>query len=264
METTTSESSRERVRPVRVNLFRQIWLVFSVGAVLATLFTAWTPLGLMPTGLAERISQVLLPESEESLDAVWPTPTPRPKPRIGIVAGHWGSDSGAVCPDGVTEQQLNLEVATLTKQYLAAEGFDVDLLKEFDERLVQYRALVLVSIHADSCQFINNDATGFKVSAALASQRPEKATRLVACMHSRYAEATGLKFHSGSITPDMSSYHAFDEIHNETTAAIIETGFMNLDYQVLTQNQEAIARGITNGILCYIRNESVTLPEPTP
>jgi len=62
----------------------------------------------------------------------------------------------------------------------------------------------------------------------------------------------------------MTSYHAFDEIHTETTAAIIETGFLNLDRQILTENPDLIAQGIVDGLICYIRNENVTIPTPAP
>jgi N-acetylmuramoyl-L-alanine amidase len=58
----------------------------------------------------------------------------------------------------------------------------------------------------------------------------------------------------------MSSYHAFDEINADTPAVIIETGFMNLDRQILTQQPELIAEGITNGILCYLYNEDISDP----
>ncbi len=49
-----------------------------------------------------------------------PTDSKRPTgPYVGIVAGHWGNDSGAVCPDGVTEQQTNLEIAKRVAERLA-------------------------------------------------------------------------------------------------------------------------------------------------
>jgi N-acetylmuramoyl-L-alanine amidase len=159
---------------------------------------------------------------------------------------------------------LNQEVAALVQKKLAAEDLDVDLLKEFDNRLDGYYALTLVSIHADSCQYINDLATGFKVSASMYNPRPERTARLVTCLRNRYAQATGLSEHQG-ITADMSEYHAFDEIDEETPAVIIETGFMNLDRQILTQNTDAIASGIANGILCYIRNENITtIPSNEP
>jgi N-acetylmuramoyl-L-alanine amidase len=59
----------------------------------------------------------------------------------------------------------------------------------------------------------------------------------------------------------MSSYHAFDEIDGNTNAVIIEVGFLNLDRQILTKGQDKIANGISNGILCYIRNEDITPAE---
>jgi N-acetylmuramoyl-L-alanine amidase len=249
--------------PARVNLIRSLLMVFSVAGLLATLFTAWTPLGLVPFGLSAQLQDVFnAPGIDQAYLAL--TPTSRPRPHIGIVAGHWQNDSGAVCADGLTEQALNLEIATLVRDHLIDEGFDVDLLAEFDPQLNGYQALALVSIHADSCEFINNEATGFKVAAALASAYPEKANRLTACLHSRYQDVTGLLYHPGSITGDMTNYHAFGEIHTDTTAAIIETGFMNLDRQFLTQHQEEIASGITEGILCYIYNQDAQLPTPTP
>ena len=38
------------------------------------------------------------------------TPTPR-IPKIGIIAGHAGSDSGAICDDGLQEVDINRDVA---------------------------------------------------------------------------------------------------------------------------------------------------------
>jgi len=97
----------------------------------------------------------------------------------------------------------------------------------------------------------------------MSSPYPEKATRLTACLTQRYAEVTGMKFHFNTITPDMTSYHAFDEINSNTTAAIIETGFLNLDREILVNEYEKVAEGVTAGILCYIRNESIPSTLPT-
>jgi hypothetical protein len=84
--------------------------------------------------------------------------------------------------------------------------------------------------------------------------------RLTACLRARYGAATGMPIHSTSVTNDMTQYHAFDEIDPNTTAAIIEVGFMNLDRQILEKSPEIPAQGIVSGILCYLRNESITLP----
>ena len=236
---------------------RSFFIVIFIGIIIATLFTGATPPGLPSGTLGQRIAEArdrnLTPTSE------WPTPTVRPRPRIGIVVGHWGDDNdpGAVCPDGLTELKINQDIAGLVQHSLNSEGFDVDLLKEFDPRLNGYLALALVSIHADSCVYINSQATGFKVAAALNTPRPEKTSRLSSCLRNRYSSATGLPLHAG-ITPDMSSYHAFEEINPETPAVIIEIGFMNLDRQLLTQQPDLVANGISNGILCYIFNENIS------
>jgi N-acetylmuramoyl-L-alanine amidase len=63
----------------------------------------------------------------------------------------------------------------------------------------------------------------------------------------------------------MTDYHAFGEIHSDTTAAIIETGFLNLDREILTKRADMVARGVASGILCYLRNENVPdVPAVTP
>ena len=257
MEQSDSPPQVRREKRSRMNVLRQLYVVFLVGAFLATLFTAWTPLGLFPSALAENIGALINSGDSSSQGGIAST-TPRPRPLIGIVAGHWGNDSGAVCLDGLTEVEVNLNIATRVKENLVEAGFDVDLLQEFDEGLSGYRSIVLVSIHADTCQFIDDNASGFKVAAALASAYPEKTSRLVACIRNRYESSTNLRLHAGSTTRDMGSYHAFEEIDPETTSVIIETGFLNLDRQILTSQPELVAEGITDGILCYIFNEDAS------
>ncbi|MEX1247038.1 MAG: N-acetylmuramoyl-L-alanine amidase [Anaerolineales bacterium] len=247
-----------RPRRASMNVLGQLTMVFGVAALLATLFTAWTPLGLLPADAAGQIAAWLTGGNSQPGPA-FPTPTARPRPLIGIVAGHsGGEDPGAVCPDGLTEVSINLDVATRVKEKLTAAGFDVDLLEEFDDKLEGYQALAVVSIHADSCDFIDDNATGFKVVAALGNDNPEKGSRLAACLSSRYVEVTGLRFHSGSQTADMTTYHAFDEIDPDTAAAIIEIGFMNLDRLILTQQSDLLADGVARGVLCYIYNEDAS------
>lgn len=261
MESSESSTPDIPKTPHR-GLFYQLQIVVLVAFVLATLFTAWTPASLLPGNLSERFAQAIAFQATET--ATYPTPTPRPRPLIGVVVGHWDDhtkDPGAVCADGLTELEVNQGIATKVKQRLVDAGFDVDLLREFDEKLQGYRALALISIHADSCEYINDSATGFKVAATLSNQYPERASRLTACLTDRYSNATGLAYHSHTVTNDMTSYHAFNEIEENTNAVIIEVGFMNLDRQILTKGQDQVAQGITDGVLCYIRNESVSTPQ---
>lgn len=233
----------------------QIQITLGVAILLATLFTAWTP-GQFAAPSASGLAANPVPTISQSVETPG-TQAPQ-RPVIGIVAGHWGNDPGAVCEDGLREADVNLDIATLVQKYLVEQGYEVDLLKEFDPRLTGYQALALVSIHNDSCVYINDQATGFKVAAALASTRPERSARLTSCLRSRYNEVTELPLHSTSVTNDMTNYHAFGEIGDNTAAAIIETGFLNRDRIKLTEETDVIARGVAEGILCFVRNESIS------
>lgn len=264
-QTTISASPARpaRRRPARAfSVWKALQSVLMMAVLMATLFTLWTPANLFSNGMMDRMLSSMQPAAAGE---VLPTPTASPRPRIGLVAGHWGHDSGAVCADGLTEESVNVQITSMVQELLYREGFDVDVLKEFDERLNGYRALALVSIHNDSCEYINDQATGFKVAATMSSAFPERASRLTACMSQRYQAATGLPFHYNTVTRDMTEYHAFTEIHTDTTAAIIETGFLNLDRELLTKRTDIVAQGVASGILCFVRNEDVpTMPVSVP
>jgi N-acetylmuramoyl-L-alanine amidase len=173
-------------------------------------------------------------------------------PRIGIVAGHHGNDSGAVCKDGLTEAQVNYDIAGRVVNEMRQRGYRVDLLDEYDLRLNGYHALLVLSIHADSCDYINDEATGFKVAHVYDSKVPDQEDKLVQCLADRYATRTGMRFHKNSITPDMTAYHGFYEIAPDTPGAIIETGFLRLDRAILTQRADLVAQGIVDGLVCYL------------
>ncbi len=254
MASTSSRPTR-RVRPLRA-----LQATLGIAILMATLFTALPSRGLVAGNFYDRLSIILTPRSPEGAP-----PVSQPQLRIGIVAGHSGNDAGAVCYDGngnvtLTEADLNLEIAAIVQQQLTQQGYQVDLLREFDSRLNGYRALAIVSIHNDSCEYINDQATGFKVAAALNTNDLNRANRLTACLVDRYEHLTDMTFHAGSITGDMREYHAFREIDPSTVAAIIETGFLNLDREILTKRTDLVAAGVVEGILCFANNENI---EPT-
>lgn len=257
MDSLPVSTSRRRPRPVRV-----LSSTLGLAIFLATLFNLWTPSkGLFTGSFSDKVGLLLTAQPESSFVA-----TPQPQLRIGIVAGHAGNDSGAVCRDSngnvtLTEVDVNMNIATRVQKILTDEGYQVDLLNEFDTRLNGYRAVALVSIHNDSCEYVNDEATGFKVAAAVNTRDFNRATRLTECLRDRYQNVTGLHFHAGSITNDMRGYHAFSEIDPNTIAAIIETGFLNLDNDLLVKETDKVAYGVARGILCFARNENV---EPTP
>jgi N-acetylmuramoyl-L-alanine amidase len=254
MDSTRSRLGRQ-TRP-----FRAVQATVGIAIFLATLFTALPSRGLVSGDFYDRLSLVLTPRPGENAPIV-----SQPQIRIGIVAGHSGNDSGAVCVDGngnvtLTEADVNLEIAALVQQQLTQMGYEVDLLREFDSRLNGYRALAVVSIHNDSCEYVNDQATGFKVAAALNTHDVNRANRLTACLVDRYQRMTQMSFHAGSITADMREYHAFHEIDPNTVAAIVETGFLNLDREILTKRTDLVAAGVVEGILCFAQNANI---EPT-
>ncbi|HHN93738.1 MAG TPA: N-acetylmuramoyl-L-alanine amidase [Anaerolineae bacterium] len=256
-------------------VLRLIVIVSCIAAVVGTGRALWESRSVPATGPATAPTAAIGGDPTEpppypTVPPDRPMPTPLPTlppadsaavdaaPRIGIVAGHYGNDTGAVCSDGLTEMEVNLDIATRVVNTLRELGYRAELLEEYDPRLEGYRADALLSIHADSCEPIPNatpPASGFKVASVEDSMVPEAESRLVACLVKCYAERTQMYFHSNSITYDMTRYHNFYEIDDQTPAAIIETGFMWADREVLTQHQDIVAQGIVDGLVCFIEGE---------
>jgi N-acetylmuramoyl-L-alanine amidase len=250
-----------------VALTHGIWEDRSPTAIVPAIALSPTPSAAPPANPLPATEQPNVPAIEQA--DVPPTNPPRPTtqpgeptvaaPRIGIVAGHWGHDTGAMCPDGLMEVDINLDIAQRAVTILQALGYQADLLAEFDPRLEDYQADALLSIHADSCDVFTNatpPASGFKVASVEDSLVPEAEDRLVACLAQCYAARTGMFFHATSITFDMTRYHTFYEIEDQTPAAIIEVGFMYNDRTMLTQRADLVAQGIVDGIICFTEGET--------
>lgn len=253
---------KKEKKPSLFNFWQGFSTVLAAAFIVATLFTLWTPGSLVEGSLEALMAQALESTSGEGEDFLESNLDPDDDAnweKIGIVSGHYGHDSGAVCPNGVTEAELNLKISTIVQKMLTDLGHEVDLLQEFDPRLWGYQAAVLVSIHLDSCEYINEQATGFKVASALAAQDLTASQKLSRCLSDEYGAVTGLPYHAGSVTDDMTFYHAFSEVDPRTPAAIIEAGFMNLDFQFITEETDTVAEGIVAGILCFLDKD---LPQP--
>jgi len=232
----------------------RVMLVVASAALLAAVLIVWRMLAagqeILPRGAAAPVSgnEIALPPSEApSTASVLPG-----APRVGIVAGHAGYDTGAVCPDGLTEVKVNLAIAQEVAALLTRKGYGVDLMDEYDDRLTGYRGDALVSVHADSCDVPG--ASGFKVARVTDSAIPEAEDRLVACIYQEYEAVTGLPRHPSSITDDMTSYHAFREIDFYTPGAIIEAGFLLDDRDLLLNRPKLAARGIAAGVVCFLED----------
>lgn len=171
--------------------------------------------------------------------------------RVGIIAGHQGFDSGSVCVDGLTEVELNANVANQVVSALQSRGIRTDLLDEFDARLDDYSGTALVSIHSDSCTYINELATGFKIAGSSFTD----SSQLSICIERSYGDITELRYNENTITPHMTDYHAFRKIAQGTPAIIIEVGFMNLDREILSNQSDLLSSGLVEGILCYLNSQ---------
>jgi N-acetylmuramoyl-L-alanine amidase len=264
----SSSPTSEESMPITGRVMRQLAISLAVAAGLATVFTAWTPASLGPGEIAGQLAESVGDGTGSSSTAFSGLDSGDEGGilRVGVVIGHAGPhpetglvDPGTICQDGLTELEVNARIAEIVVSNLEAAGLQVNMLEEWDERLDGYRGVALVSIHADSCLPINEFATGFKVAAAVDSAVQDKTQRLVACLVDRYGRATDLRFHRGSITRDMTEYHTFNEIQDLTPAVVIETGFLHLDRALLANNPSKPARGIAEGILCYVNNEPADL-----
>jgi N-acetylmuramoyl-L-alanine amidase len=191
--------------------------------------------------------------------------------RVGLQAGHWLASE---LPDelrrlrlatgtyggGVSEWELNLDVATRAARRLEAEGVAVDVLPATVPP--GYRADAFVAIHADGDA--SGRSTGFKLARATRSVVPEQDDRLLAAISATYAEATGLPL-DPRVSRNMTGYYAFSSrrfahaIAPTTPAVIIEMGFMTnpADLRVLLSNPEALAAGISRGVYRFLTQGEV-------
>ncbi len=247
----TGQEDRPVLRFIGRNLSLLAFLALSTGVMLAAYFY-FSP----ASGVAEVVAAG---NAAGALSAPFAKPVP-PKPilqrlaqspgpiRIGIISGHKGNDSGAVCEDGLTEAEVVENIAVRVVSALQARGISADLLSEFDPRLEGYVATGLVSIHADSCDNINDLATGFKIAGSGLTD----SSQLSICVEDAYRQATQLSYHANTITPHMTDYHAFRQLAAGVPGIILEVGFLNRDRQLLEQQPDLLAGAITEGIGCYL------------
>lgn len=183
--------------------------------------------------------------------------------KVALISGHAGFDSGAVCEDAngvaiLKEADVVAIVVQRVAKRLTQAGIDVTILQEYDPQLQGLQADLLLSVHADSCI----DATGYKAARGIDSQIPKMDDHFISCLQENYGITTQLTIHSQSITHNMTEYHAWHRIDPATPAGIIEIGFLGGDQELLTKRPAIVAKGITDGILCFLTNEAVHVATP--
>lgn len=194
-----------------------------------------------------------------------PRPVVPPGPRrVGIQAGHWrmadvppelarlAGQTGTTA-GGVTEWQVNLDVAERLAARLRADGLAVDVLPAAVPE--GYLADAFVALHADGDRSGND--RGFKV--AHGSRRGPYEGRLVAAIVDEYGRATGLPWLPG-VSRNMTGYYAFawsrfrSSVAPHVPAAILEMGFLTNaeDRAVLVGQPDRIADGIARALRRFL------------
>ena len=213
--------------------------------------------------LAARSVGYLLPRQVDQLIFITPTVTPTVSPTVeretvALISGHAGFDSGAICGESnaptIQEVDVVARIAELVRERLERSGLEVLMLEEYDARLTNLDAELMLSLHADSCYGLS----GYKAAHPFNSAIPTTEKRLLACIDTHYPVHTGLAFHD-SITQEMTHYHAFRKVLPTTPTAILEMGFLGGDALLLTQEPERVADGITESISCFLHGADAEL-----
>jgi|GEM_PF-6897386 len=243
---------------------RTLVIVMLAAFVVAFIFNYWTPESFLSEEFVANLQNVSSTQGP-------PTAVPSPLPtfetvqRIGIITGHSGPpldtnfdvDPGAVCDDNfdnipeLTELEVNTSVTVRLANLLIEEGYEVEMLEEWDDRILNYRGSVLISVHANTCENLGFGATGFNIQINQNSPFLERDTLLQDCLVAQYASKTGLPRHFGT-SPDLVDYHVFRESSVDTPTVLVELGFMFADRELLTQRPDDMAQGLFQGMLCFL------------
>ncbi len=192
----------------------------------------------------------LIPQAGGSTSSGAETPTGK---RVALVSGHAGYDSGAVCEDAtgevtLAEVDIVAAITQATADRLQRYGYEAIVLEEYDPRLDGLQADVLLSLHADSCV----PASGYKAAYYVRSLTPMAGDRILECIDIHYAATTNLAKDPNTVTVDMTEYHAFRKIDQQTPAVILELGFMGGDRELLTARQQEVAGGVADSLICFL------------
>lgn len=196
-------------------------------------------------------------------------PVPKNAPtgprRVAIQAGHWKSDeapdelrrlipqTGAAW-EGVTELEINLDVAQRVAVILNTRGIAVDLLPTTIP--VGYAADAFVALHADSDGV--GEISGFKM--AHGSRRGPYEDALLNDVKDAFGAATGLDYDAAHITSNMRGYYAFNwsrfqhAVAAHTPAVILEMGYVSndADRALMLDHPDVLADAIARGITKFL------------
>lgn len=196
----------------------------------------------------------------ESVSQTEATPESGPKKIVGIVAGHYGFDTGYQCGSDlnfVRETDVDLRLAVMVRDYLENMGYSVDLLQEFDPALSNYTGLALVSIHTNRCDTTDMSLSGFYVTGGGPNSYPSETKRLNDCLAYNYEKYTGLDYLGQNYDTTDQMLYSFDTVNDYTTVSVIHTGYLSNDYRAFSEQTASLAKGIAEGIICYVEDSTI-------
>jgi N-acetylmuramoyl-L-alanine amidase len=185
--------------------------------------------------------------------------------RVAIQAGHWKSDeapdelrrlipqTGAAW-EGITEVEIDLDIAQRVVVILNAKGIAVDILPTTIP--VGYVADAFVALHADSDGVGEN--SGFKM--AHGARRGPYEDALLNDIKDRFGAATGLDYDARHVSRNMSGYFAFSwsrfqhAVAAHTPAVILEMGYVSNDDDraLMVDKPDLLATAIADGVLKFL------------
>ena len=176
---------------------------------------------------------------------------------IAVDAGHGGMDSGCR-GKGVTEGEINLQIAFLVKRKLEEKGFRVMMPRQNDEFLSKeervelansYQADAYVSIHQNTYEGSDKSVSGIETWYDGADKSRDN-RRLAQLIHRETLGCSGAR-ERGLI--DSAELYVVSK--TLMPACLIETGFLSNPQECADLSasayQERIAEGIAEGIYQY-------------
>lgn len=162
--------------------------------------------------------------------------------RIGLFVGHhsYETDHGAICADGLTERDINAQIADQLYADLTAQGYTVDMFYDFSNELNGYRADLLLALHVYGC--MDNLEGGYR------HVNLNDSSALNTCLN-EYEEATSLERRYDAEYTNR--YYRFQQTAETTPVLTIEMGMLEADRYLLTQQQDIVVTGLANTINCF-------------
>lgn len=205
------------------------------------------------------------PNATGTLRIPVPKNVPTGPRRVAIQAGHWKSDEAPdelrrLIPqtgaewEGVTEVEINLDIAQRVGIILNSKGIAVDILPTTIP--VGYVADAFVALHGDSDGV--GSSSGFKM--AHGARRGPYEDALLNDIKDAYGAATGLDYDPTHISRNMTGYFAFNwsrfqhAVAAHTPAVILEMGYVSNDDDraLMLDRADLVASAIAAGITKFL------------